>query len=346
MAKFQRSDLYVGLFLLATIVLVVAALVVTAGWGVDRNDIWVRTNDATSITVDTKVFMQGMEVGRVAEISPRPTGHGLEFIMRLSVLAQFADGQEMRFPRNTIALVDVPILGSPTLNLSQDTTRSGEGFLGIADTIPMQRYRAAMEAVGALASDLKGQIQEALDNANRLIVHSTALADSIALTAGATRRFLAGVQPGTEKTLGSLSASLDRLRVLVDSTTVRSGATLTNVNAVLEQSRIVMVSADSLTRLLVGMGGESRPEVRAIIVNMRNISEQMQYVLEQLGRRPMRAITGVAIPDSLTVEGRARRDSLRADSLRADSARARIITLRPDSTHPGAADTARAEPRP
>lgn len=335
MTKFLRSDLYVGLFLLATIVLVVVALVATAGWGIDRKDIYVRTTDATSITIDTKVFMQGMEVGRVANITPQPTGSGLEFIMRLSVLAQFQDGSEMRFPRNTIALVDVPIVGSPTLNLSQDTTRSGEGFLTDADTIPMQRYRAAMEAVGALASDLKGQIQEALDNANRLLVHATSLADSLAHAAGTTRRFLAGIQPGTEKTLNNTAVALERLRLLMDSTNVRSGVTLTQVNAVLAQSRTVMVSADSLTRLLVAMGGESRPEVNAIIVNMRYISEQMQYVLEQLGRRPMRAITGVSIPDSLTVEGRARRDSLRTDSLsraRAVSLHAPADTLPPDST--------------
>jgi hypothetical protein len=311
----QRSDFYVGLFLVATIALVVAALVATAGWGVKRNIIYVRTNDATAITVDTKVFMQGLEVGRVADITPRPTGQRLEFIMRLEVLAQFEDGSEMRFPTNTLAQVVAPIVGTPTLNLVIDTTVQATGFLEAADTISMQRTAPAMEAFGALASDLKGDIQDMLANANRLMVHATSLADSVAFAAGTGRRFLATIQPATEKTLGNTSLALDRLRMLLDSANVRSGVTLDNVNAVLRQSRTVMVSADSLTRLLIAMGGESRPEVAAIIVNMRNISEQMQYVLEQLGRRPMRAITGVKIPDSLTAGGRARRDSLRADSL-------------------------------
>jgi ABC-type transporter Mla subunit MlaD len=342
--RVQRSDFYVGLFLVATIALVVAALIATAGWGIDRNDIYVRTNDATAITVDTKVFMQGMEVGRVAAITPRPTGQRLEFIIRLSVLAQFEDGSDMRFPTNTIAQVVTSILGAPTLNLVIDTARAATGFLGATDTIVMERTAPAMEAFGALANDLKGEIQEAIGNANRLMVHAASLADSIAYAAGTSRRFLAGIAPGTEKTLSNAAAALERMRVLLDSTTNRSGVTLAQVNAVLEQSRLVMVSADSLTRLLTAMGGESRPEVAIIIQNMRYISEQMQYVLEQLGRRPMRAITGVRIPDTLTVEGRARRDSLRADSARQRAAPPPSATRASADSVPRRDSTANAPP--
>ena len=111
--------------------------------------------------------------------------------------------------------------------------------------------------------------------------------------------------------MAGATATMARASELLDSTTRRSGVTMDNLNAVLAQSRTVMVSADSLTRLLTAMGGASRPDIAAIITNMHYISEQMQYVLQELGRRPMRAITGVKIPDSLTVEGRARRDSIR-----------------------------------
>ena len=66
----------------------------------------------------------------------------------------------------------------------------------------------------------------------------------------------------------------------------------------------MLASVDTLTRLLIAMGGENRPEVNAMIVNFRNISTQFGYVLEQLSRRPLRFISGVKIPDSLSVEGR------------------------------------------
>jgi len=77
-------------------------------------------------------------------------------------------------------------------------------------------------------------------------------------------------------------------------------------------------------------------------VNFRELSEQLQYVLDQIGRRPLRAIFGVRVPDSLAPGAR---DSVRrtpripAESLAppapSDSARARP---------PAAADSTRRPP--
>ena len=91
------------------------------------------------------------------------------------------------------------------------------------------------------------------------------------------------------------------------------------------QTRTLLASVDSLSRLLIAMGGENRPEVSATIVNFRNISTQLGYVLEQLSRRPMRFLSGVKIPDSLSVEGRraAAAESARRASLAPDTARRR-----------------------
>ena len=99
----QRTDLYVGLFLVTMVVLVLAALVATSGWGTDRYDIFVRTGSAQDLTVDTKIFLQGLEVGRITAINPRPTGRAgqLEFILRLSLLDRFPDGTPLRLPRGT-----------------------------------------------------------------------------------------------------------------------------------------------------------------------------------------------------------------------------------------------------
>ena len=65
----QRTDLYVGMFLVATVALVAIALIATSGWGVDRYDVFVRTDNAQDVAVDTKIYMQGLEVGRVAAIA-------------------------------------------------------------------------------------------------------------------------------------------------------------------------------------------------------------------------------------------------------------------------------------
>ena len=92
--------------------------------------------------------------------------------------------------------------------------------------------------------------------------------------------------------------------------------TMEQTRATMEQSRRLMGSADSLTRLLTTMGAENRPELRAMLLDARFLTQQLMYVMEQLSRRPMRAMSGVELPESLTAEGRARK-------LHDDSARTR-----------------------
>jgi ABC-type transporter Mla subunit MlaD len=306
----QRTDLFVGSFLIATVAVVVTALVATSGWGVDRYDLYVRTDNAQDITVDTRIFMQGLEVGRVAEINPHPAPDGsgrLVFILRLSLLDKFPDGTPLRLPRGTDAEVTASLLGGSQVQL----TIHGEfsGLLDPGDTIDMHRSPAAMEAFGALARDLKGTIEDAIVSATATLRSTQRLAESLTVATGTARRFVAGIQGGTEKSLTNLATSLDRVRLLLDSTNARTELTFREVNSAIRQGRTLMASADSLTNLLVAMGGENRPEMRQIIVNLRDMSRQMQYVLEQLGRRPMRVITGVKLPDSLSVERRAATDS-------------------------------------
>jgi hypothetical protein len=204
------------------------------------------------------------------------------------------------------------LLGGTTVLLSVHADSGGT--LAPGDTIDMHRSAAPLEAFGALANDLKGTIEAAIVAATGTLVSTRHLVDSLTIATGTTRRFIAGIQPGTEKVLLGLAGNLDRLRVAIDSANQRTGITFRELNATIAQSRELMEAADSLTRLLVLMGGENRPEIRGIIANLRQLSVQVGFVLEQLGRRPMRLITGVRIPDSLSVERRTPSDTTRAAS--------------------------------
>ncbi|HWO90101.1 MAG TPA: MlaD family protein [Gemmatimonadales bacterium] len=310
----QRTDFYVGLFLVATVAIVVAAFVVTGRLWSDDYDLYVRTNNAQAITVDTRIYLQGVEVGRVAGINPvqdTTTGQ-VEFVIRASITRRFADGSEVRLPRGTEAILETQLLGGSTLLLRvpPDTAiataiREGErGWLRENDTLVLERSTPAMEAFGSLAQDLRGTIQQAIEAATITLRSTARLADSLTVATGSARQFLVGIRPGTEKVLAGVASNLDLVQVLLDSTTTRTGVTFRQVNATIEQTRRLLVSADSLTRLIVAMGGENRPEMRGILINIRQLTEQLQYVMEQLGRRPMRIITGVNIPDSLSVIGR------------------------------------------
>jgi ABC-type transporter Mla subunit MlaD len=309
----QRSDLYVGAFIALTVVLVVAALVATSGWGVDHYDVFVRTDNAQDIAIDSKIYMQGLEVGRVAGIAPRPFGAAghLQFIIRLSLLDRFPDGTPLRLPKGTTAEVTSGLLpGGSQVQLTA-VTDSG-GTLAPGDTIDMSRGSSMLQAFGDLARDLKGKIEQALVSATGTLDAVKTLADSLRVATGTARHFLVSTQPGAERILNGVSANLDRLQAMLDSTNTRTGLTFQQFNGTLAQSQKLLASVDSLTRLLIAMGGENRPEVNRIIVNFRDISTQLGYVLEQLGRRPMRFISGVTIPDSLSFE---RRRAPAADSV-------------------------------
>ena len=297
----QRTDLFVGMFLVTMVALVLAALVATSGWGTDRYDIFVRTSSAQDLTIDTKIFLQGLEVGRITAINPRPTtgrAGQLEFILRLSLLDRFPDGTPLRLPRGTVAdVVQASPLGGSQVQLK--VLSDSGGTLKPADTIGLTRGGSTLEAFGALARDLKGTIEATLLSATSTMNAFKVLSESLTVATGTARRFVVGVQPGTEKVLSGVAVNLESVRALLDSTTNRSGITIRRVDSTLAASRVLIQRLDSLTRLFIGMGGENRPEIAALIANFRQMSEQLQYILDQVGRRPLRLITGVRVPDTL-----------------------------------------------
>jgi len=187
--------------------------------------------------------------------------------------------------------------GSSTLvlNASVDTG----GTLAPGDTIGMVRASSPIQAFGDLARDLKGTIEQALVSATGTMDMVRTLADSLRLATGTARKLLIATQPGAERILNGVSANLDRLQAVLDSANTRTGLTFQQVNATLAQSRVLLASVDTLTRLVTSMGAENRPEVRALMLNLRDISAELGYVLEELSRRPLRFISGVKIPDSL-----------------------------------------------
>jgi ABC-type transporter Mla subunit MlaD len=335
----NKADLWVGLFLVLTLGVVVAALVATSGWGVRRTTLLVRARDVTDVAIDTKMYLQGLEVGRVVKIEPRPSTKAgqLEFLIRVSMMEKFGDTTRLELPCAVDVEVVPGLLGGATMELhvdDDDSTSARERCRNRAmldpatDTVPMHHRPAVGAAFASLATDLKSTLADAI-NATTVTVNAyRRLADSLSRTTGSARGFLEGIRPGTEQTLAEVTANLERIRRLLDTADVRSGTIITEANltmqqtrATMEQARVMMGSADSLTKLITAMGGENRPELRAMLLDARFLTQQLQYVMEQLARRPMRAMSGVQLPESLTVEGRQRR--LRADSIqRADSIRA------------------------
>ena len=57
-----------------------------------RQDFFMRATTADGLERDTRVFLQGLQVGRVTQIVPRVDAGELFFVAHLSLLMQYPDG--------------------------------------------------------------------------------------------------------------------------------------------------------------------------------------------------------------------------------------------------------------
>ena len=64
-------DFVVGLFVLGSLGVILGLVVVTSDVFDEPQEIYMRTTTATGLTEDTKVLLQGLEVGRLDQINPQ-----------------------------------------------------------------------------------------------------------------------------------------------------------------------------------------------------------------------------------------------------------------------------------
>ena len=98
-----RQDFYVGVLIVATIALVIGALIATSGWGERRYELYVRVTSADGISRGTPVVIEGLDVGQVTSVSPRVDSatRRISFVAKLSVKERFEDGSSLQLPLGT-----------------------------------------------------------------------------------------------------------------------------------------------------------------------------------------------------------------------------------------------------
>jgi len=276
-----RQDFYVGLLIVATIALVVGALIATSGWGERRYDLYLRVANAEGISQDTKALVQGLEVGRVRSISPAvDSGSGtISFVTRLSVAEKFADGSSLRLPRGTRAELDASTpLAPPHINLLlPDTVGRTRLYIEPGDTIRMSRKSSAMDKMAEVADELSQRVQKMVQEATQTLarVQST----------------LRDVAPDVEHTLGSVATTMGRVDSLVER--LHRGGIADSLAATVAGTNRLLARLDSLARDASAVTSENRADLRATVVNLTDASRQLNHFVDQMTRRPYRALTGV-----------------------------------------------------
>jgi ABC-type transporter Mla subunit MlaD len=284
-----RQDFYVGLLIVVTVALVVGALIATSGWGERRYDLFLRVASAEGLSQDTKVYVQGLDVGRVRSVSPLvdSTSGRISFLARLAVAEQFPGGSRLRLPAGTRADIDAssPFAAARINLLLPDTvSRFGRAFLDAGDTIAASRHGSPMDQVADVAAALSKQVEDVLGQTGRTLVR-------VRTTVEQAERTMRVTTPDVVTTLGSLASTIARIDTVVGTLT-RAGLADTLTATLASTSRLIS-RLDSIAGEARAFTTENRGELREAVVNLAQVSRQLNHFVDQMSRRPYRVLTGV-----------------------------------------------------
>lgn len=284
-----RQDFLIGLLLVTAIAVVVGALIATSGWGERRYALYLRMSSAAGVSVDTRVFVQGLEIGRVQSVVPRvaPGRRTMSFLARLSIAETFADGSRLELPRGTTAVIEPvsQISSAAAIRLVlPDSTAPFRGFLAADDTIASVRPPSTFDAIADVAARLEGQVEDVLHTASRAIA-------SIDRTFAAARETIRGATPGLDSTVAGLAVTA---RHLASVSTRADTALADSMLVTLAGADRLLAHLDSLTGDARALTARARPDLEETVTSLRETARQLEHFVDAASRRPYRMLTGVA----------------------------------------------------
>jgi ABC-type transporter Mla subunit MlaD len=292
----QRTDFFVGLFLLVTVGVLVGMGIVTSGLGEKRIDVYMRAGSAQSLSRDTRVVLGGLPIGRVGEISPlvdSATG-SLSFVARLSLQERFPDGTRLVLPAGTRAVISQPNPLAPAqIDLTLPDVPAPGRHLEPGDTVGSERPRSVMDALPEIAEDLRTDLRGVLADTRALLERSGAAVDR-------THRLVNTTGPLLTDVLQRLAGTLERTDTLLAAVTPRVAPLHDSVTLVLSDTRRTLARADTLLGLTGDFVTENRVAVRELSDRLLRAAAVLEHFSDQVSRRPFRLLTGVRPPPEAT----------------------------------------------
>lgn len=283
-----RQDFVVGLVIVGAIAVVVGALLATSGWGERRYDLYLRAASAEGLTADSKVLLQGLEVGRVVRVSPRvdSTTRTVSFVAKLSMIERFSGGADLRLPAGTRGRLEPASQISATVLIRivlPDSGARAARLLAEGDTIDSDRKVPVMDQVADVAQQLSKEVQDVLHSTHQSLEHVDAL---LAQANGV----LKDIRPSVETTLADVSTTMAHVNKLVQRL---DPGLADSVSGALALSNRILLRVDSLAAQASRMTSENSADVRVAVANITQLTRQLNHLAEELSRRPYRLLTGV-----------------------------------------------------
>jgi ABC-type transporter Mla subunit MlaD len=297
----RTSDALIGVFVTGALVVVLTALYFTQGWNRRTWALFVTTTTAEGLNNDTKVFLQGLEIGRVASISPQAAGGPVTFVMELELNQRYANDSLVRIPRGTTArIADLNVIAGKAILLEAPLARTGE-FLAEGDTLSGIPRPSPLNAIAEVADSLARQVSLVLADTRHLLA-------TIDGTVRDVRTQVNSAGPRVQSSLAAVDAGLKHLEP-----TMRHAASLAaaadssfvplqdSLTRTLAAARQLLLRLDTLTSTTQQVVTENRADIRSTVSQMKVVGLQLEYFMDQLSRRPMRMLTGIkpVDPDSL-----------------------------------------------
>ncbi|MFQ5551649.1 MAG: MlaD family protein, partial [Gemmatimonadales bacterium] len=227
-------------------------------------EIYMTTETAQDLTQDTRVFVRGLQVGRIREISPvvDQATNQLTFVARLEINTSFPDGSNVPLPRETAALISktTPI-AAPVVELVIPVEFDPTSMLQPGDTIKSTRRQEALDVLSDVAEDITAEIFETV-RATRAVLEASL--EAVDLVQQQVNRTV----PQVDSIINLVTLNLEQTYSILDDVRPRVGIIQDTVLAALSDTRRLLLGFDSLRTLAQTLAIDNTDAVNEIIEQM------------------------------------------------------------------------------
>ena len=285
----SRQDFIVGISVVVAVGIVIGAFIATSGLGERRYHVFLRVASAEGISADTRVMLQGLEVGRVKSVSPRVDSvtRNVSFVARMSIAERFADGARLQLPVGTRAeLVQASqISGAVEVRLLlPDTVGRMSAVLVAGDTLSATRRGSALEGLTRVADELSTEVREVLRQTHRTLVRMQG-------TLGEVDERVRAAAPNVDTTLANVARTMERVNTLVAG--LERQALPDSLGAALARTNRLLLRLDTLTGAATSISTTHRAAIGETLDNLNLLSRQLNHFAAEITKRPYRMLTGV-----------------------------------------------------
>jgi ABC-type transporter Mla subunit MlaD len=291
--KWDNTDLRVGLMVIGALIVGVASFLwVGQQWRRNVAPLYTDVADVQGLGVESPVFLGGFNVGRVTDVRPRvgPDGQ-LLFRVRMDVLWKL-DSAPMPLNQGLRARVVPPALDIGRGSIVLETPKVSSVVLKPGDVIPSVLIGGTTNRMQLVVDSVGRDLRLAIASVEQLVKSLEITVASAATTMRSANGMIASVNkevPGIINGVKTSLASADSLMKSLHNVTPATVATLDSVRALLGDSRTAIARA---TEFL----DANEPQLSSTIANLDQASAVLSNLLEEVSRRPIKALTGVRPP--------------------------------------------------